>query len=68
MTAGLCAFSDWQMVLICAIMTSLMTISLTLVAICIKHEMTWCYGVGATFLLAVWPAIIFAIIEPKRSL
>jgi len=67
MTAGFCAYANWRIVLICSIMTSLMSFSLVMVAFCIKHEMTWCYGIGATFMLSVWPAIIFAIVDPKRS-
>lgn len=64
MVAGFCAFSTPKVVLLAASMTALMTIGLSLIALCIQREMTWCYGLGATVLLATWPAIIFAVLDP----
>ena len=49
-------------------MTFLMTLALTLVALCIKNEMTWCYGIGATFMLALWPMLIFIIYNPAKTM
>lgn len=46
-------------------MTVLMMFSLSLVALCINQEMTWCYGIGSTFMLAVWPMLIMLILQPK---
>ena len=68
MVAGFCAFQEPQMILLSTIMTALMTISLTLVACCVNSEMTWCYGIGATILLSIWPAIIFAVLNPSKTL
>jgi len=67
MVAGFCAFQEPLMVFLAALLTAIMTIALTLVALCVKSEMTWCYGIGATIIFAIWPAIIFVCFNPDRT-
>ena len=64
MVAGFCAFQDPMNVLIASALTAFMTFGLSLVAICIKNEMTFAYGIGATFVMATWPAIVFGVMRP----
>ena len=67
MVASFCAFQDPLIILIASIMTAFMTVGLSLVSICIANEMTWCYGIGATLLMATWPAIVFGVLRPDYT-
>jgi FtsH-binding integral membrane protein len=67
MVAGMCAFSTPKVVLLAASMTAAMVLGLTLLGLSIKNEMSFAHGFMATCLMAVWPGVIFIVIDPTKT-